>query len=356
MPGKDDGDQPTLFDATLDLAAAAGELIEQDVAASTVTAYRRWASRFAEFCTAHHRTALPTTSDTLAEFVAWMATREYSPSTIEQAIAAVLWNHHDTGRDAPDPTLARKALGGYRRQWAKTNRVKKASPIKDQHLTKMVGQCDLKTPRGLRDRMILTLGKALAARRSELVGIDIEDVWFDDDGWMNVFVGSSKTDQYGRGEECPVPYEADPMICPVRATRDWLDWLRMKGVTTGPLIRNLTPRGDKLYVSPLAKAPRTKAGGMDGEAINRLVKRYATRAGVRLRRSSAHGLRAGGVTESYERGAPVPSLQELGRYAKNSPTVFGYVREVDKKKEAAGRYGKPHLDRQLPDDEEVDEE
>jgi hypothetical protein len=63
---------------------------------------------------------------------------------------------------------------------------------------------------------------------------------------------------------------------------------------------------------------------------------------------SAHGLVRGGVTEAHRRGAPKKALERMGRYA---PRSSGLARDLaDPKAEAAGAYGKPHLQRHVPDD------
>lgn len=72
--------------------------------------------------------------------------------------------------------------------------------------------------RDARDRAIILLGLASACRRSELVGLDIEDLAFVPEG-LEVRVRRSKTDQEGRGRTKNVCFGSDPTTCPVRATR-----------------------------------------------------------------------------------------------------------------------------------------
>jgi len=68
---------------------------------------------------------------------------------------------------------------------------------------------------GTRDRPLILLGFAGAFRRSELVGLDIEDCAFGKDG-LTVTLRRSKTDQDGAGRTIGIPYGSNPETCPVR--------------------------------------------------------------------------------------------------------------------------------------------
>ena len=68
---------------------------------------------------------------------------------------------------------------------------------------------------GARDRALILLGFAGAFRRSELVGLDVEDCAFGKDG-LTVTLRRSKTDQEGAGRKIGIPYGSNPETCPVR--------------------------------------------------------------------------------------------------------------------------------------------
>ena len=57
----------------------------------------------------------------------------------------------------------------------------------------------------VRDRALLCLGFASGCRRSELVGLDVEDLSFGDDG-LEVTIRWSKTDQEGLGRKVGISY------------------------------------------------------------------------------------------------------------------------------------------------------
>ena len=91
------------------------------------------------------RTALPTTGETLLEYTAFLVYGGRSPSTIEQAIAAIRTRHRLAGfKAASDTEAARLALRGYRRTRAKAGlRPRKSPPITIDELRRMIEVCDL---------------------------------------------------------------------------------------------------------------------------------------------------------------------------------------------------------------------
>jgi hypothetical protein len=72
---------------------------------------------------------------------------------------------------------------------------------------------------GKRDRALLLLGFALAARRSELVALDVADLAECPEG-LRVTIRRSKTDQEGAGAVVAVCRGS--IACPVAAVKDWL--------------------------------------------------------------------------------------------------------------------------------------
>jgi hypothetical protein len=71
---------------------------------------------------------------------------------------------------------------------------------------------------GKRDRALLLLGFALAARRSELVALDVADLEECPEG-LRVTIRRSKTDQEGAGAVVVVCRGS--IACPVAAVKEW---------------------------------------------------------------------------------------------------------------------------------------
>jgi site-specific recombinase XerD len=293
--------------------------IADGVAANTRKAYGRQWLDFTAWCAEHERTALPATAETLAEYAAHLADLNRSPSTIEQALAAIRTAHRTAGHvGQPDTAAARLVLRSHRRQRAETGkRKRKAPPVTIDALRAMVETCDPGTLRGLRDRVVLVLGLAMMGRRSELVALDLDDVRETDDG-LEVLVRASKTDQDAEGVEVAIPYGQHADTCPVRLVRAWRSALAERGITSGRLLRSVNRHGQ----------PGT---AMSSDAVADVVRERATAAGLpNAEDYSAHSLRAGGATSAYKAGAPISVIAAHGRWAEGSPVVLGYVRATDR--------------------------
>jgi hypothetical protein len=89
----------------------------------------------------------------------------------------------------------------------------------------------------MRDRALLLLGSALAARRSELVALDVADLEECPEG-LRVTIRRSKTDQEGAGAVVAVCHGS--IACPVAAVRDWLTGA---GIAKGPVFRRVGKGG-----------------------------------------------------------------------------------------------------------------
>ena len=102
-----------------------------------------------------------------------------------------------------------------------------------------------------------------------------------------VSVRKSKTDQEGAGREVGLPFGSTTGPCPVRALRRWLD---RAGITEGPVFRSVGRYG---HVSQR---------GLHKDSISKLLKRAASRAGLKVEELGGHSLRAGCVTQAAMNG------------------------------------------------------
>lgn len=126
-------------------------------------------------------------------------------------------------------------------------------------------------------------------RRSELVGIDVEHAKEAPVG-MTVFVPRSKTDQRGHGAGVEISYCNNLETCPVLALRDWL---AASGIRVGPVFRKVDHWGN---VCP---------SRLSNDGVRQIVMRLGKAANAIVPEGdhlSAHGLRAGFMTEAYRAG------------------------------------------------------
>jgi integrase len=176
---------------------------------------------------------------------------------------------------------------------------------------------------GLRDRALLLVGFAGAFRRSELVGLDVEDVAFTSNGLV-ILLRRSKSDQEGVGHKKGLPYGSSPATCPVRALRAWLD---ASGVAEGPIFRGVDRHGN------------IKASRLSPRTVALVVKRVAEAAGLDPTEFAGHSLRAGLATSAAAAGVSERIImQQTGH--RSVQMVRRYIREGSLFREnAAGKVG-----------------
>src|ERR1039458_8718613 len=145
---------------------------------------------------------------------------------------------------------------------------------------------------GIRDRALILLGFAGAFRRSEVVGLDVEDCVFNKDG-LTVALRRSKTDQDGVGRKVGIPYGSNPETCPVRTMQAWIE---AAAISNGPVFRSINRHG------------HVKAGRLSGIDVARVVKKLVDRAGLDASKYAGHSLRAGHATSAAIAGASERSI------------------------------------------------
>lgn len=298
------------------------ERIKRAPAKNTLKSYETWWTHFERWCDDEERTAIPATPETFAEYVAYMSDLNLAPSSIRLAMAAIRTKHRRTGfKDTPDTEAALLVLTSHKKDRADAGlREKKAPPITVEMLRQMVDTCDKATLGGLRDQVVLVLGLAMMGRRSEIVGLMLNDVSETEQG-IEVLIRQSKTDKDAKGETVAIPFGQHLDTCPVRVVRAWRERLAGLGVTDGKLVRSCSRHG---------KVGRS----LTGDSVNGIVRKRARLAGMdNAGDYSAHSLRSGGATAAYRAGAPVSAIAEHGRWNDKSPVVLGYIRAVDKWKD-----------------------
>lgn len=322
-------DGPPVIHTTADLTIsdATRARIYDGVPETTRRAYARQWEGFATWCANSGRISLPATPQTLAEYVQGLCGRNLAPSSIEQAISVIRTKHRQAGyRNAPDTEATRLVMRGYKRERAEEGKggQRKSTPITIESLRAMIDVCDLNTPIGVRDRLLLVLGLALMGRRSELVALTIDDVTETSEG-LEVRIRTSKTDKESKGQTIAIPRGTHPLTDPVECLHDWLTVLAREGITEGRLIRSVD-RYDN--VGPSIRT----------NAINDIVRQLAVAAEVPAADTyTAHSLRAGGATVAYAAKVPVSVIAAHGRWNPNSPVVLGYIRAVDRWQDNAMR-------------------
>lgn len=277
-------------------------------AANTRRAYAADWRHFLEWCRSEERQSLPAGPETLVRYLCGLA-GTVKVSTLNRRLAAISQVHQAAGFEAPTRHLAvRKLMAGIRRTQGTAQTGKR--PVLTEDIRRMVLLLEAGRTQEVRDRALILLGFAGAFRRSELVGLDIEDLEFNREGLVAA-IRRSKTDPEGQGRKVGIPRGGYPETCPVRAVQAWLEVL---GADEGPLFRGITRHG--------------RIGGrrLTPQSVALVVKRLAARAGLEAADLAGHSLRAGLATSAAMAGASERAIMNQTGH-RSAMMVRRYIRD-----------------------------
>jgi len=296
------------------------EYIRASKAQNTLRGYQSDWRGFCQWCEAHGLCPLPALPETVAAFIAECASA-LKVGSIQRRLNAIAEAHKALGLESPTHSpIVTNTMKGIRRTKGAAP-AQKAAALTDD-IRAMVDVTDAGLI-GLRDRALILVGFAGAFRRSELVGLSVEDCSFGNDG-LTVTLRRSKTDQTGAGRKIGIPYGSNPETCPVRSLQAWME---QAGLTAGPMFRSISRHG------------QIRSGGLSGGDVARVVKKLALRAGLDPAKYAGHSLRAGHATSAAIAGASERSIMNQTGH-RSVQMVRRYIRDGNLFREnSAGKLG-----------------
>jgi site-specific recombinase XerD len=315
---------PSEFDADLRARLAALDAASDGHAAeqrpeNTVLAYRADWKTWTVFCAQLQVPVTAATRGTLRAFVDYLWNREKRAySTIDRKLAGVsvtLRQEYGVVIDPEDTKAAREMLKDYRRQAEENEEPArgrgKAPAMRVDALRQIVAKCSGDIF-GVRDRAMLLLGFAIAARRAELAGLRLRNVVEDPDGnGLLVHVMVSKTDP----RTVPVPYGAHPETCPVRAWKAWVERAQL-----------VDP--DRHAFRAIHASGAVQPKGITPARVGDII----TAAGARARIPvlfTGHSVRSGMATEARRAKKDPKAIAQITGHKPNSKVLHGYMQIVD---------------------------
>lgn len=303
-----------LSEAFKDAFASAAEFAASDKSGATRLAYASDLRDFERWCRLVGAEPLPASIATVCAYLAHLAGERLTVSTINRRLAAIRYGHRSRGFPLTAAEPVKRVLSGIRRRTGVA--VSAKAPATARALTRML-RCIPDTLTGKRDRALLALGFAAALRRSELVGLQVEDFERAPEG-LRVHIRRSKTDQDGAGHSIAVP--GGSRLRPVAV----LDaWLAASGITSGSAFVQIRKGG---RISDRALTP---------QSVALIVKRWAKAARLDPALYAGHSLRAGFVTEALEHGADLLKVMAVTRH-RELKTLQVYDRRAQAFKDHAG--------------------
>lgn len=181
----------------------------------------------------------------------------------------------------------------------------------------------------LRDRVIILLGFAAAARRPELTSLRWADLR-DEPGGLVVRIRRSKMDPAGQGRDVGIPYGRSDLTCPVQAVHAWRSRMQAQ---LGDAFTEATP-----VLPGIGRAGRIRDTAITPEGLTRVVKTRAEHAGLRGH-WGGRSLRAGLITTAAELDIPLELIARQSRHA-SLDNLIKYIRTGDPfRRNAAGSVG-----------------
>lgn len=265
--------------------------LEGAYAHSTMRAYRADVEAFAQWCRENGQPEpFPASVDTVCRFLEEEG-QSKAPSTVRRRLYAIRKAHRLLR--LPDPTGNEDINLTFRRvRRRKAVRPQQAKGLTRDYLERFLAS-EPDTPRGLRNRAMLSLGYELLTRRSELVALRTGDLEERSDGTLRVLVRRSKADPFGEGRIAFTSRATAQLV------RRWIDW-------RGPAI-------DWLFCPIYQGRPPDR--GLETTTVKRLVKAAATRIGLDpedVQAFSGHSLRVGAAQDLLTRGFDTAAIMRAG--------------------------------------------
>lgn len=253
---------------------------------------------------------LPTDKTTIIRYLLEHAD-SLNPRTLEVRLTALSQWHQFQGFDDPcQYPDVRKTLKGIRRTHGKPKR--KAKALRLDHLAAMLNWLNDQphSNKKLRDLAIVQIGFFGAFRRSELVGINVEDLSWEPEGLL-IQLPKTKTDQVGEGTYRAIPM-GHGLVCPGTTLKIWLE---QAGIVSGSLFR------------PINRWDQIKDKALNPSAINSLLKSLGRACELDfVPELSSHSFRRGLSTSAAREDIDFEAIKKQGGW-KADTTVWEYIDE-----------------------------
>lgn len=284
--------------------------IEKGRSRATTEAYRRDVTRLVDWARERGSGLMALTESDLESYVNGLRRRRRAESSISRSLASIRGLFAflvEEGHLAIDPSVRLK--GGRRGRTL-------PKPLAEEDMVRLLDSVTRATSLDLRDRALLELLYGTGARVSEVVGIELGDLDFDEELILVT----------GKG--------AKQRLVPMGATLK-----QVLGEYLGPGGRSSFPdakRGTRLFLN-------ARGGSLSRQGIDLVIDRRALAAGVDRSKVSAHVFRHSCATHMLAHGADIRVVQELLGHASISTTqIYTAVALTSLKREYQNAHPRAH--------------
>lgn len=252
--------------------------------------------------------SIPCSPEFLAAYLAQHA-GSHAVATLLRWKASISKAHRIVGASSPAASeLVRSTLQGIKHRHGTSQQRAKALLVEDLfRVLSVIGD----STKDARDAALLLVGFAGGFRRSELVGLNLEDIEPCRPGLI-IHLRRSKTDQAGAGRKIGIP-RGRTRWCPVAAVEEWVTKARL---VDGPIFRSME------------RAGTASSRRLSCEAVSVIIKGRVAAAGYDPSEYSGHSLRAGFVTSAAQAHVPSWKIRSQTGHASDA-MLERYIRDAD---------------------------
>jgi len=288
--------------------------LKNSKANNTIRAYKSDFKDFVLFCVQNGFKSLPSEPKIVSLYLTQLSTKDIKISTIKRRLVSIGVIHKLKGHylDTKHPSIIENLMGIKRRKGVNQ---KGKKPLLINNLKKIINVIDEQQKEKIkkfRDRSIILIGFSGGFRRSEIVGLDYDDLEFVKEG-LKINIKRSKTDQFGEGSIKGLPFFDNSEYCPVVSIQNWIE---ISKISSGPLFRRFS-KGSNLTEKRLTD-----------QTVALLIKNYLNLAGIDSRNYSGHSLRSGFATTAAEAGVEERSIMAMTGH-KSSEMVRRYIKDAN---------------------------
>jgi site-specific recombinase XerD len=288
--------------------------LKNSKANNTIRAYKSDFKDFVLFCVQNGFKSLPSEPKIVSLYLTQLSTKDIKISTIKRRLVSIGVIHKLKGHylDTKHPSIIENLMGIKRRKGVNQ---KGKKPLLINNLKKIINVIDEQQKeiiKKFRDRSIILIGFSGGFRRSEIVGLDYDDLEFVEEG-LKINIKRSKTDQFGEGSIKGLPYLDNSEYCPVVSIQNWIE---ISKINSGPLFRRFS-KGSNLTEKRLTD-----------QTVALLIKNYLNLAGIDSRNYSGHSLRSGFATTAAEAGVEERSIMAMTGH-RSSEMVRRYIKDAN---------------------------
>jgi integrase len=289
------------IDCKVHWSESVAALVRDSLSEATQRAYQCDLQHFG-----HAGWTIPATAEDIALYLVSQSSHS-SIATIQRRLASIAKAHKSRGLCNPTTAeLVRATLRGLKRSRGVAQR--QAAPLLKRDLL-CACQAIGSRSKDARDRALLLIGFAGGFRRSELVGLNWQDILIVPQG-LEITIRRSKTDQNGKGRKLGIPYGRSD-CCPVYALKQWQS---LTLDTEGPVFR------------PVDRHHRISKTRLSGGAVSDVIRKRLEAVGIDPSHYSGHSLRSGFATSAAMAGVSSWSIRKQTGHASDA-TLARYIRD-----------------------------